>query len=121
MSINAGAMRIVEDDSDCSEDDSDYVDDIGISVEAEQANIDPVVTLLETAAAFLALDSLTIHHCLRGYGGPSSCIVYERDVKSHRCGRHGYWEGGESVPYGCAMLDDRACGIPHSRTATAAR
>ncbi|KAJ7260497.1 hypothetical protein B0H12DRAFT_1217955 [Mycena haematopus] len=63
MSINAGAVRIVDNPE-------TYIDhngkrypvmSIGVSVEAEQADIDPVVTLLlETTATFPALRSLTI-------------------------------------------------------------
>ncbi|KAJ7302913.1 hypothetical protein DFH08DRAFT_988577 [Mycena albidolilacea] len=67
MSVNAGAVRLVENptsqwvdaDGNCY-----FVDGVsmaGISVEVEQADIDPVVTLLlETAATLPALRSLTI-------------------------------------------------------------
>ncbi|KAF7351545.1 hypothetical protein MSAN_01587000 [Mycena sanguinolenta] len=62
MSINAGAVRRVQNQE-------TYVDgkgrvhrmiSIGISVEADQADIDPVTLLLETAACFPTLQCLTI-------------------------------------------------------------
>ncbi|KAF7351544.1 hypothetical protein MSAN_01586800 [Mycena sanguinolenta] len=63
MSINAGAVRTVDPPkSFIDADGKEYpVISIGIPVEAEQADIDPVVTLLlETAAMFPTLHSLTI-------------------------------------------------------------
>ncbi|KAF7351566.1 hypothetical protein MSAN_01589100 [Mycena sanguinolenta] len=63
MSINAGAVRRVTPPKSFIGPDGKErrVISIGISVEAEQADIDPVVTLLlETAAVFPTLHSLTI-------------------------------------------------------------
>ncbi|KAJ6459017.1 hypothetical protein C8R45DRAFT_556953 [Mycena sanguinolenta] len=63
MSINAGAVRKVDPSRTyIGHDGKEYpVFSIGVSVEADQADIDPVVTLLlETAAMFPALQSLTI-------------------------------------------------------------
>ncbi|KAJ6459015.1 hypothetical protein C8R45DRAFT_1081561 [Mycena sanguinolenta] len=63
MSVNAGAVRRVDHSRTfIGPDGKEYpVFSIGVSVEADQADIDPVVTLLlETAATFPALQSLTI-------------------------------------------------------------
>ncbi|KAF8175914.1 hypothetical protein K438DRAFT_1939535 [Mycena galopus ATCC 62051] len=61
MSVNAGRVRRVEDSSSASDSGSEEYELIGEFVEAEQADIDPLVTLLlETAAAFPNLRSLTI-------------------------------------------------------------
>ncbi|KAF7351543.1 hypothetical protein MSAN_01586700 [Mycena sanguinolenta] len=63
MSINAGAVRRVDPPKSFVDvNGKEYpVISIGVSVEADQADIDPVVTLLlETAAMFPALHSLTI-------------------------------------------------------------
>ncbi|KAJ6536286.1 hypothetical protein B0H19DRAFT_1183120 [Mycena capillaripes] len=62
MSINAGAVREVDTPNVWIEGKEFPVHSIGVSVEAEQADIDPVVTLLlETAATLPALCSLTIN------------------------------------------------------------